>query len=64
MQYEKVSFYGQEAIGTVPFNVQNLRKPRNLGQKFSNFSSNLLTGMLILAEFESNYLLFKLRHVL
>ena len=48
MQYEKVFFfYEQEAIGIVLFKVRNLRKTRNFGQKFSNFSSNLLTGMVI-----------------
>ena len=44
---KKYLFYEQEAIGTVPFKVQNLRKTRNFEQKFSNFSSNLLTGMVI-----------------
>ena len=43
---KKYLFYGQEAIGTVFFKVRNLRKTRNFGQKFSNFSSNLLTGMV------------------
>ena len=43
---KKYLFYGQEAIGTVPFEVRNLRKT-NFKQKFSNFSSNLLTGMVI-----------------
>ena len=44
---KKDLFYGQKAVGTVPFKVRNLRKTRNFGQKFSNFSSNLLTGMMI-----------------
>ena len=44
---KKYPFYGQEAIGTVPFKSRNLRKTRNFGQKFSNFFFNLLTGMVI-----------------
>ena len=63
---KKYLFYRQEAIGTVLFKVRNLRKTRNLGQKFSNFCSNLLIGMAefeFLAKFESSYLLFKLRYV-
>ena len=44
---KKYLFYEQEAIGTVPFKVRNLRKTRNFGQKFSIFSANLLTGMVI-----------------
>ena len=47
---KKYHFYGQEAIGTVPLKVRNLRKTRNFGQKFSNFSSNLLTGMVIFGQ--------------
>ena len=44
---KKYLFYGLEAIGTVPFKVRNLRKTKNFGQKFSIFSSNLLTVMVI-----------------
>ena len=44
---KKYLFSEQEAIGTVPFKARNLRKTRIFGQKFSNFSSNLLTGMVI-----------------
>ena len=47
---KKYLFYGQETIGTVLFKVRNLRKTRNFGQKFSNFSSNLLTGMVIFGQ--------------
>ena len=47
---KKYLFYGQEASGTVAFKVRNLRKTRNFGQKFSNFSSNLLTGMVIFGQ--------------
>ena len=44
---KKYLFYGQEAIGTVPLKVRNLRKTNDFGQKFINFSSNLLIGMVI-----------------
>ena len=47
---KKYFFYGQEAIGTVPFKMRNLKKLRNFGQKFSNFSSNLVTGMVIFGQ--------------